>query len=121
MPYSPVSARLRDIRYVKQKGVVVCRHCGKFLQRGGEKLTVLRHIIATDKTHHRVAGRHDCMYAGLWVFRCASRTASLWGWAACTGRLSDHAVLRRARVTAIEPLFILTLVKNTDDELLRHR
>ncbi len=42
---------------------------GSFCNPGGEKFTVLRHIIATtDKTRHWIAGRHDRMYRVLGFF-----------------------------------------------------
>ncbi len=105
-----------------RKGVVVCRHCGSFCNQAAKKLTVLRHIIATDKTHHRMAGRHDRMYRDFGFFRCASRTASLWGWAACTGRLSRITRFTpRACNPRLSRCSSSPLSKNTDDELLRHR
>lgn len=60
--YSPVPAPARYPEYVKQKRRGGLPPLREFLQPGGEKFTVLRHIVATDKTHHRMAGRHDRMY-----------------------------------------------------------
>lgn len=85
------------------------------------KFTVLRHIVATDKrTIGWLAVTTAC--TGTWVFRCASRTASLWGWAACTGRLSRITRFTpRACNPRLSRCSSSPLSKNTDDELLRHR
>lgn len=120
--YSPVPAPARYPEYVKTEKAWWSAATAGVSATRRRKFTVLRHIIATDKTHHRMAGRHDSMYRNFGFFRCASRTASLWGWAACTGRLSRITRFTpRACNPRLSRCSSSPLSKNTDDELLRHR
>ncbi len=106
-------ARLRDIRHVKTERRVVCRHRG-VSATVRRKLTVLRHIIATDKNAPSGVLPSRLHVPGLLPF------ASVADGPRCGDgrRLRPDAIhsrsrgLRRARVTAIEPLFILTCQKH---------
>ncbi|QUJ07227.1 hypothetical protein KCP70_00505 [Salmonella enterica subsp. enterica] len=91
--------RLRCRSMPKQKeGVAVCRHCGSFCNRGGEKVRFCA-ILSPDKTHHWMAGRHDRMYRNFGFFAARRGRHSLWGWALYRTTIRDSRGLRRARVT----------------------
>lgn len=105
-----------------RKGVVVCRHCGSFCNQAAKNSRFCAILsLPIKRTIGWLAVTTACT-GTLGFFRCASRTASLWGWEACTGRLSRITRFTpRACNPRLSRCSSSPLSKNTDDELLRHR